>query len=55
MKKKSSSVPRVESPAQSEPALSALGQLIELLEESTGCRISFEDLTGVSFHFEDLA
>jgi AraC-like DNA-binding protein/ligand-binding sensor protein len=38
-----------------EPALSALGQLIELLEESTGCRISFEDLTGVSYHVEDLA
>jgi AraC-like DNA-binding protein len=55
MKKNSSSVPRAEVPAQGEPALSALGQLIDLLEESTGCRISFEDLTGVSFHVEDLA
>ncbi len=38
-----------------EPAPSALGQLIELLEASTGCRICFEDLTGISYHVEDLA
>ena len=55
IKKKSSSLARAVAPAQSKPALSALGQLIELLEESTGCRISFENLTGVSFHVEDLA
>lgn len=36
-------------------APSALAQLIDLLEDSTGCRISFEDLTGVSYHVEDLA
>lgn len=55
MKRKSLSARHAGLHARGEPALSALGQLVELLEESTGCRISFEDLTGISYHVEDLA
>ena len=55
MKRKSLSVPRSGLPARGGLELSALGQLIELLEEGTGCSISFEDLTGISYHVEDLA